>query len=351
MITLNRLIPLTNDDFFERSDYERLAERFPAPAIRRAASPEDIAGLTVGRHIDYLGTFVQFIDMDCGSQGYCLTLQITDETGHMQALLWMSSEDRARELIEQIGDGKEAVVSGTVYEWPLGSGDKRMNIREIDSDRAIPEVVESPISGVIHTIMQIVPALERVPQPYSGLAVDCIEQNWDELLVGVDTESVRHRYHGGILDHLRAVLKVLQFIWDSLRLDSAMVELITKYQSTLVDEKGIRGYYPMSADHLHQIFTKSRQALEGHSKFTDYLALSLAAVMIEVGKLSSRVRVRVMESLTYALRRLVDELVLSQEDADRVLHLVSRGFGNLETARTSDELALYMANYVASAVG
>ncbi|PWI56682.1 hypothetical protein BM613_12435 [Sulfoacidibacillus thermotolerans] len=160
MITLNRLIPLTHDDFFERSDYDRLAERFPAPAIRRAASPEDIAGLNVGRHIDYLGTFVQFIDLDCGSQGYCLNLQITDETGHMQALLWTSSEDRARELMEQIGDGKEAVVSGAVYEWPLGSGDKRMNILEIDSARAIPEIVEAPISGVIHTIMQIVPVLE-----------------------------------------------------------------------------------------------------------------------------------------------------------------------------------------------
>ena len=351
MITLNRLIPLTNDDFFERSDYERLAERFPAPAIRQAASPEDIAGLTVGRYIDYLGTFVQIIDMDCGSQGYCLTLQITDETGHMQALLWTSSEDRAKELIEQIGDGKEAIVSGAVYEWPLGSGDKRIIIREIDFERAIPETVEAPTSGVIKTVMNIVPVLERVPQPYSGVAVDCIERNWDELLVAVDTESVRHRYHGGILDHLHAVLKVLQFMWNSSGLDPAMVELIKKYQFTLVDEKGTRGYYPMSVDHLYQIFTKSRQALEDHSKSTDYVALSLAAVMIEVGKLSSRLRVRVMESLAYAMRRMVDELVLSQEDADRVLHLVLRGFGNLETARTSDELALYMANYVASAVG
>ena len=351
MITLNRLIPLTHDDFFERSDYDRLAERFPAPAIRRAASPEDIAGLTVGRYIDYLGTFVQFIDMDRGSQGYCLNLQITDETGHMQALLWTSSEDRARELIEQIGDGKEAIVSGAVYEWPLGSGDKRMNIREIDFDRAIPETVEAPTSGVIKTVMNIVPALERMPQPYSGLAVDCIERNWDELLVGVDTESIRHRYHGGILDHLRAVLKVLHFMWNSSDLDSAMVEVTVKYQSKLISAESIGEYCPISMDHLHPIISRTRQASVNRSEIPDFLAITLAAVLVEIGKLSPRIRARETEWISRAMTQLVDDLVLSRQDADRVLHLMSRGLTNLETAHTADELVLHFANYLASTLG
>ena len=351
MINFNKLIPLTSDDLFERVDYERLAERFPVPSIRRGASPEPISELRAGVRAEYLGVYVQFVAREPGSYGRdCLTLQISDETGHMQAL-WTLAEGRANLLIEQIGAGREAVVSGIVHEWPLGSGDMRMVLDDVDLEKVILAIIEPPLTGTIDTVMQIVPKLERLPKPVASLVIDLLESHWQELLNGIDYESLRHRYHGGILGHLRSVLKILEYLWSRPGLDMAILDFATTYQAQLESDGPKNSYRPISIDFLHQVLVKMRRALDLNPDGPWYYVVCLAAVAVEIGKLSTTVRARVVEELSHNLKKMVDEYVLSREDADQVLNLVTRGFLCLENAQSAEELSLFFAGYLASSVG
>lgn len=351
MMTFNQLIPMNIDDLFERADYDRWAERFPVPPISRGASPEDIAGLCAGRRIDYLGVYVQYISQDPGSHGRdCLTLQLTDETGHMQAL-WTLSKSRSTQLVKQIGEGREAVVSGIIHEWPLGSGELRMVLDDVDFDKAILAMVEPSLMGTINTVMQIASMLDRLPKPIASIALELLESHWQELLNGIDYESLRHCYHGGILDHLRAVLKVLEYMWSRSGLDIAISDLAATYRTKL-DRDGARHFYcPISMDHLRQVLVQMHRALDLNPGEPRFFVVCLAAVAVEIGKLSSRVRAQVVEGLSHTLKQLVDEYAVSREDADQVLNLMTRGSMSLDKTRSAEELALYLAVYLADTIG
>lgn len=351
MMTFNQLIPMTTDDLFERPDYDCWAERFPVPPITRGVSPEPISGLRAGRRIEYLGSYVQCISRDYGSHGRdCLTLQLTDETGHMQAL-WTLSESRSTQLIEQIGEGREAVVSGIIHEWPLGSGEMRMILDDVDFDKVILTIIEPPLTGTIDTVMHIAPMLDRLPKPIASMALELLESHWQELLNGIDYESLRHHYHGGILDHLRAVLKVLEYMWSRPGLEMAIADLATTYRTKLDSDGKTSTYYPMSFDHLHRILVLMHRALDSNPDGPWYYVVCLAAVAVEIGKLSSRVRAQVIEGLSHNLKQMVDEYAVSREDADQVLNLVTHGISSLESARSAEELALYLAVYLADNIG
>lgn len=219
---------------------------------------------------------MQFVEREPGSYGRdCLTLQISDETGHMQAL-WTLSETRANQLIEQIGDGREAVVSGIVHEWPLGSGEMRMVLDDVDLEKVILAIIEPPLTETIDTLMQIVPKLERLPKPVASLVIDFLES-------------------------------------------------------------------PISMDHLHQVLVKMRRALDLNPDGPWYYVVCLAAVAVEISKLSTTVRARVVEELSHILKKMVDEYVLSREDADQVLNLVTRGFLSFENAQSASEFLVDQA--------
>ncbi len=362
MSVLNQLLVGSKENFFDRWDYERVAKRFPVPKIRRAASPEDIAGLSVGTYVSYLGTFIRFISQGTTQSGkYYLNMELTDETGHMQAVVWRHSNSRIEEMRERIGHGKEAVVSGVIHDWPLGSDHKQMTIDNINFDDAIPTVVEPSLLGTIDTVMQIVPALEQLPAPYANLASDCLERYWGELLNSIDQGSTRHRYYGGILGHLRAVLKVLDYLYSESSPDRAMVEIAKRYQSLLVSGEGVAAgaegtpvYLPVSIDYLHRILTKTQEALNNPAETLCPWMATVAAVYAEVGKLALDKRIGSDTYGAQCLWKISNELGLSNEEIAPIVDLIiSRPalFEVSATPRSADAWILHLADYLASAVG
>jgi len=205
--------------------------------------------------------------------------------------------------------------------------------------------------GTINNVMQIAPMLDRLPKPIASIALELLESHWQELLNGIDYESLRHRYHGGILDHLRAVLKVLEYMWSRPGLDIAISDFATTYRAKLDSDVASNSYCPISMDHLHQVLVQMIRALDLNPDGPWFYVICLAAVAVEIGKLSSRVLAQVVEGLSHNLKQLVDEYALSREDADQVLNLVTRGSMSLEKARSAEELALYLAVYLADTIG
>ena len=363
VVTVNEVLKDWLDRDYDVREYDRVTKRFPVPDVRRAESPVDIGDLRVGDHVSYLGTFVKSVcrGKTRYSQPYML-LDLSDETGHLQGVIWGKDDGYINRVYEQIGKGKEAVVSGYIQEYPVDSGKLQMVINSINFSDIRVIVPDSHIEGTGDAVMQCILTLESLPAPFQDLALEGLEQHWDGILGSVDPESRRHKYYGGILTHLRLVLKILTYLYNkSPNPARSMLEIVhsaqpdlDKYATLAAGGEDALIRFPASIDYLYQIIVKTQEARKRPTDELSPWSCMVAAVFSEIGKLvedkrlgsptfgaQSLLDVADMVGLPYTFIAPIQDLIVTKP----VVHRAS------ELPRPADAWILHFAQYLADNIG
>lgn len=359
-ITMNDALTTWLDADYSDKDFDRVTERFPVPAVRRAESPINIEDLEIGDRVEYLGTHVKMMCRAKTRYGQpFILLDLSDETDRMQGVLWTTDEMYVNSLVEKIGKGQEAVVTGYIQEYPASSGKKQMVVSTIDLTDVRVIIPDSHVVGLGHTVMQTVLTLETMPDAYKDLALGGLEYHWDALLSAVDPESKRHKYCSGVLTHLRWVLKTLTFLYcTSTNPVYGMLRVIHAVQPDLAHFEsagtGRAEKFTGSIDYLYRVMGKAEEARKRPGDELSPYAAMVAAVFLEIGKI---VEDRRIGSATFGAQTLLDMgqfLKVPYSVVGPIQDLVvSRPviFGVDEIQRPTDAWILHYARYITDQCG
>ena len=318
----------------------------------------DIEDLEIGARVSHLGTCVKKVCRGKTRYGRpFMILDLSDETGHLQGVLWERDDSYLNRLQEKIGAGKEAVVHGFVQEYPVGSKKRQMVISTIQFDDVRIVVSDSRVTGIADTVMQCILALETLPEPFNNLALKGLEKHWDRIVDAVDLESKRHRYGGGIITHLHYLLKILTYLYvKSPTPVRSMLETVHSMQpsATAVGGEDIVIRFPGSIDQLYKIIAKTQEARKRPGDELCPYPSIVAAVFIEIGKLVMDKR---FGSTTYGAQSLMDIADIIGEPymvVAPILDLIVAKpvlFGTGEIFRPSNAWILSFAQYVTDTIG
>ncbi len=362
-VTMNEALRDWLDKDYTEREFKRVTERFPVPDVRRADSPVNIEDLQIGDRVEYLGTFVKVVCKAKTRYGQpFLLLDLADETGHLQGVVWTNDEMYVNRMEERIGKGKEAVVNGYVQEYPGGSGKLQMVISTINFEDVRVIVPDAHVLGMGHTVMQCILTIETLPTPFRDLALEGLEGHWDGILDSVDPESKRHKYYSGILTHMRWVLKALTFLYSkSANPSYSMMEIVNavqpdmeRFSAMASGGEGSIVRFPGSVDYLYKIVAKTQEAQKRPGDELSPYACLVAAVYLEIGKL---VEDRRIGSTTFGAQTLLDTgeilglpyaIVAPIQDLIVCKPIV---YGVGELPRPSDAWILHFAQYLTDQIG
>lgn len=359
-VTMNDALTRWLDADYTERDFARVTERFPIPAVRRAESPINIEDVEIGDRVEYLGTHAKIVCRAKTRYGQpFLLLDLSDETDHMQGVFWATDETYVNALVDKIGKGQEAVVTGYIQEYPTSSGKKQMVVNTIDLTDVRVIIPDSHVLGLGHTVMQTILTLETLPGDYKDLALGGLEYHWDAILTAVDPESKRHKYCSGVLTHLRSVLKTLSYLYcTSANPVHSMLKVVHAVQPNLAhldsDGTGRIEKYPGSIDYLYRVLAKTQEAQKRPGDELSPHVAMVAAVYLEIGKI---VEDRRIGSATFGSQTLVDMrdfLSIPYGVVGPIQDLiVSRPviFGVDEVQRPTDAWILHFARYITDQCG
>lgn len=357
-ITVDEVLNDWPDKDYDDYDFERISKRFPIPDVRRAEGSVDIEDLEIGDRVSHFGTYVKTVCRGKTRYGQpFMILDLSDETGNIQGVIWERDDSYLSRLQEKVGKGKEAVVHGFVQEYPVGSEESQMVISSIQFDDIRTVIADSRATGIAETVMQCVLSLETLPEPFRNLALKGLETHWDRIVEAVDPESKRHKYGGGIIAHLRDLLKIVTYLYvkspDPVR---SMLEIVHSAQpdATAVGGEDLVVRFPGSIDHLYKTILKTQEA---RKRLGDELSPDItmvAGVFSEIGKLVMDKR---FGSTTYGAQSVMataEDIGVSHTVVAPILDLIVTKpvlFGAVDISRPSNAWILSFAQYLTETIG
>ncbi len=357
-ITVDEVLKGWPDKDYDEYDFERINKRFPIPAVRRAEGPVDIEDLGIGDRVANLGTHIKTACRGKTKYGRpYMIIDMSDETDRLQGVMWEKDDSYLDRLQDKIGRGSEAIVHGYIQEYPLYSGKRQMVLSSIQFDGVIPVTTESRKTGIAETVMQCILALETLPEPYSTLALQGLEQHWDRVVEAVDPESMRHKFGGGIITHLRSLLKVLTYLYvKSPNPVWSMLEIVRSIQPNAVAAGGedmvIR--IPGSIDHMYRTIAKTQEALKRPGDELCPYPSFVAGVYVEIGKLVTDKRFGATTYGAESLMEVADDIGVPYKVVAPILDLIVAKpvlVGSGDTSRPSNAWVLNFSQYMADQIG
>ena len=130
-----------------------------------------------------------------------LLLDLSNETDHLQGVMWGIDRTHVDAMAEKIGKCKEAVVTRLIQEYQTSPGKLQMDVNTIDFEEVCVIIPDSHVLGLAHMAMQTILMIETLPNPYNDLTMGGLDLHWNTLLNAVDPESKRHKFCSSILTH------------------------------------------------------------------------------------------------------------------------------------------------------
>lgn len=219
----------------KQTEKERILKEFPAPKLPQSVEVKSIFDIEPKTYVKDIPVLVDAVEEKITTtKKPFLQFQFTNNKGMFRGKMW--NDGHLEDTLEFLEKNKVCMLEGTVDEFPEGSGNKSITVRDfnkIEKGSISPlALLPATVYSFEDLIVELFYYVKQLKEPHKSVVMALLKDNWEQFRLKPAAKEHHHNYLGGLLQH---TVEMMRMGWYVIKICKKPVAACFKIVKSLQD--------------------------------------------------------------------------------------------------------------------